>query len=156
MARIRPLTTGVISLIKRGLRVGMPLEKIAPLINIKYETLVNYIEKDKDLKDMVESIPLQGALELHEALHTNAVVNMDGSVQKFLAKNILGMKDKIEHEHTEIKINVNYDDSAKELNQDVEDIDDAEIIEGNILENNSDEGLNEFNKTISFIKKSRQ
>ena len=120
----------------------MNIESCAKLIHVTVEHLEAQIKNDENLREMVETIPMQGALELQEAMHTNAVEKMDGSVQKFLAKNRLGMKDKVEVEQKEVKISVTFEEGAKALEQDR-----ARVIEGEI----EDAVLEEIEEEDGFI-----
>lgn len=149
--RMVPLSSGKIQLLKRGLRTGMNLETCAKLLYVTEDHLRDQIAADERLREMVETIPLQGALELQEAMHTNAVENMDGSVQKFLAKNRLGMKDKVEVEQKEVRISVTFEEGAKALEKDRERVIEGEI-EDAVLEE-IDEEADGFEQAIEFLSK---
>lgn len=116
------LTSVELKLVQRGLRAGMTFPQIADLINMSVPSLREAIEADSELKKMFKVIPMQGALELAEAMHANAVENEDAGMQKFLAKNRLGMQDKVEVQQQEVKITVAYEDNTVRLNRRDEDL----------------------------------
>jgi len=110
---------------KRALRVGLDLQQIARLIGITDTQMHDYVLHDERVKELVESEPMRGALELAEAMHVNAIEHNNATIQKFLAKNRIGFRDEVKVDHGEMKIKVEWEELPKNIVDG--EIEDAEV-----------------------------
>ena len=77
-------------------------EDIADYFNCSVDTIYNWCKKNYHLtfSEVYKKESQKGKMSLRNAMYKNATENNNSTMQIFLAKNQLGMKDKQEHEVT--------------------------------------------------------
>ena len=74
-------------------------EDIADYFSCSVDTICNYCKKTygKTFSEVYKTESSKGKMSLRNAMFRNAIRNNNSSVQIFLAKNQLGMSDKLDH-----------------------------------------------------------